>query len=473
MKKRICILLMICSMICGAMGCGSKASEEPKKDTEQAEETSAPEGKKTLTLAYIDGSGEEKAEDGWIWQMAMNTYEKWDKKDEVELELVPYIGTESDYFTKMALDLSDKSTAPDIFYEDSFRITVDSAAGYLAPLDEFLPKWDTWADGSMIEACKEAAAGMDGSIYGIPLATDSRGIWANKSILEQAGLSADWKPATWEELLEGCRQIKERCPDVIPLWYTCEENSEGTSMNTFEMVLYGTPDHLFDEETGKWNIRSQAMLDSLNFFKTTVKEGLTGSVSEITNTPNALNYAGEYMRSKKLAMVLTSTAVPNAFFQPGASFEWEGWDEELTLIPMPTQKGDLGGSVTMSGGYTWSVSQSCEEKELAFEFITAMMDNKEEIVSYMLKCGQLPTVDVSEAANYQELSGRPFAEQSMELLENAQYRPHHEKYSEISTYLSQMANSVVCGAEPEEALETYSQAVISIVGEEGTQSLAE
>ena len=127
----------------------------------------------------------------------------------------------------------------------------------------------------------------------------------------------------------------------------------------------------------------------------------------------------------------------------------------------------------MSGGYTWSVSQSCEEKELAFEFITAMMDNKEEIVSYMLKCGQLPTVDVSEAANYQELSGRPFAEQSMELLENAQYRPHHEKYSEISTYLSQMANSVVCGAEPEEALETYSQAVISIVGEEGTQSLAE
>lgn len=477
MKKRICMLLAICFAICGLMGCGTKAEEESKEETGKSEEASAPSedqsGKKKLTLAYIDGSGEEKVEDGWIYQMAMNTYEKWDKKDEVELELIPYIGTESDYFTKMALDLSDKSTAPDIFYEDSFRITVDSAAGYLAPLDEYLSGWDTWSDGSMIEACKEAAAGMGGSVYGVPLATDSRGIWANKTILEQAGLSADWKPATWEELLEGCRRIKANCPEVIPFWYTCEENSEGTSMNTFEMVLYGTTDHLLDEESGKWNIRSQAMLDSLKFFQTTVKEGLTGSVSEITNTPNALNYAGEYLRSGKLAMVLTSTAVPNAFFQPGASFEWEGWEETLALIPMPTQKGDLGGSVTMSGGYTWSVAQSCEEKELAFEFVAAMMDNREEVVTYMLRCGQLPTVDVSGAANYQEIAGRPFAEQSMELLENAQYRPHDEKYSEISTYLSQMANSVICGTEPEEALEVYSQAVISIVGEEQTVDLSE
>ena len=127
----------------------------------------------------------------------------------------------------------------------------------------------------------------------------------------------------------------------------------------------------------------------------------------------------------------------------------------------------------MSGGYTWSVAQSCEEKELAFEFVAAMMDNREEVVTYMLRCGQLPTVDVSGAANYQEIAGRPFAEQSMELLENAQYRPHDEKYSEISTYLSQMANSVICGTEPEEALEVYSQAVISIVGEEQTVDLSE
>lgn len=460
MKKRTCMVLIASLSVLGIGG-----------QVVSAEEASGE--KETLKLTYFDGSGEEQVENGWIYKWAMDTYEKWDKKEEVDLELVPYIGTESDYFTKMALELSDESTAPDIFYEDSFRVTVDAAANYLAPLDEYLTGWDTWTNGSMIEACKEAATGIDGQVYGVPLATDSRGIWANKTILEQAGLPSDWKPATWEELLEGCRAIKENCEGVIPFWYTCEETSEGTSMNTFEMVLYGTEDHLFDAESGKWNIRSNDMLESLEFFATTVNEGLTGNISEVTNTPNSLNYAGQYLRDGKLAMVLTSTAVPNAFYSEGASFEWEGWEDILTLIPMPTQNGDLGGSVTMSGGYVWSVASLCEEKELAFEFVSAMMDNKEQVVEYMLKCGQLPTVDVSEASNYAELSERPFSAEAIELLENAQYRPHNEKYSEVSTYLSQMANAVVCGTNPADALETYSQAVISIVGEENTRDLSE
>ena len=120
----------------------------------------------------------------------------------------------------------------------------------------------------------------------------------------------------------------------------------------------------------------------------------------------------------------------------------------------------------------WSVSSHSEEKELAFDFITAMMDNKEQVVTYMMECGQLPTIDVTDAANYADLSARPFMQEATELLQNAQYRPHNEKYSEVSTFLSQMVNSVVCGNDPAKALENYSQSVISIVGEENTQDLS-
>ncbi|MBU9747098.1 extracellular solute-binding protein [Lachnospiraceae bacterium ASD3451] len=478
MKKQICILLVICMTVLGISACG-KSDDGAVADTNTNSTTGAEQGsaseqsgdKKKITFAYLDASGEDAKEDGWIHKWAMDTYDKWDQKDQVELELIPYVGSEGDYFTKMALELSDKSTAPDIFYEDSFQVTADAAANYLAPLDEYLGSWESWSNGSVIDACKEAATGMDGKVYGIPLATDSRGIWANTAVLQQAGLSKDWKPATWAELLDGCRQIKEKCEGVVPFWYTCEETSEATSINTFEMVLYGTKDHLFDTETGKWNIRSKDMLSSLEFFQTTMKEELTGSASEVTNT-NSLNYAMEYLRDGKLGMVLTSTAVPNAFYSAGQSFEWADWEKTLSLIPMPTQNGDLGGSVTMSGGYAWSVSSHSEEKELAFDFITAMMDNKEQVVTYMMECGQLPTIDVSDAANYGDLSSRPFMQEATELLQNAQYRPHNEKYSEVSTFLSQMVNSVVCGNDPAEALENYSQSVISIVGEENTQDLS-
>lgn len=474
MKKILAMLLCLCMILAVVAGCAAQktepAAEQQGETAQPSAEPAATGEKQTLTFTYLDQSGAENVEDGWIYRWAMDTYEKWDKKDSVELELVPYVGAEGDYFTKMSLELGDESTAPDIFYEDSFQMTADAAAGYLAPLDDYAAGWETWNNGSMIEATKGAVTGMDGKTYGVPLSTDSRGIWVNKDILVQAGLDADWQPATWAELLDGCRAIKEACPDVIPFWYTCEETSEGTSMNTFEMVLYGTDDHMYDEAAQKWNIRSSDMLDALKFFQTTVDEGLTGSVSEITSS-NALNYAGQYMMEGKLAMFLTSTAIGNAFFAEGAAFEWDGWENTLNLISMPTRDGDKSG-VTMSGGYVWSVSQYAEDKAVAFDFIAAMMDNVEQVAQYMITTGQLPTVDISAAESYAKFSERPFAVTSAKFLESAQYRPHSDKYSEVSTYLSQMANSVVCGTSPEDALETYTQNVIRIVGEENTQDLS-
>lgn len=466
MKKVFAVMLSACLLASALSGCGSQEST-----AETNQETTTGE-KEVLTLAYLDQSGAETTEEGWIYKWAMDTYEKWDKKDEVELELVPYVGAEGDYFVKMSLELSDEGTAPDIFYEDAFLMTADAAAGYLAPLDEYLQTWDTWANGGVLESTKNAATGMDGKTYGVPLATDSRGIWVNKSVMEAAGLPADWQPTSWEELLDGCRQIKANCPDVIPFWYTCEENSEATSLNTFEMVLFGTEDHLYDAETQKWNIRSQDMLDALKFFQTTVEEGLTGPVSEITST-NALDYAGQYLKDGKLAMFLTSTAIGNAFYAEGGSFAWENWDQQVDLISMPTKDGSQGDSITMSGGgYMWSVSQYAEDKALAVDFIAAMMDNVDQVATYLNICGQLPTVDISGAASYEEFASRPFAEKAATFLENAQYRPHNDKYSEVSSYVSQMVNSVVCGTDPEEALETYAQNVIRVVGEENTQDLS-
>ena len=53
-----------------------------------------------------------------------------DGMDEQGFDVIPYVGSEGDYFTKMALELSDKSTAPDIFYEDSFQVTADAAIAW-------------------------------------------------------------------------------------------------------------------------------------------------------------------------------------------------------------------------------------------------------------------------------------------------------------------------------------------------------
>ncbi len=42
------------------------------------------------------------------------------KKDEVELDFQPITASEGDYFTKIALQLGDSSTCPDLVCEDTF-----------------------------------------------------------------------------------------------------------------------------------------------------------------------------------------------------------------------------------------------------------------------------------------------------------------------------------------------------------------
>ena len=48
------------------------------------------------------------------------------------VELVPIEAQENDYATKLALMNKSAATAPDVMYEDTFRVQSDAEAGYLA-----------------------------------------------------------------------------------------------------------------------------------------------------------------------------------------------------------------------------------------------------------------------------------------------------------------------------------------------------
>lgn len=56
----------------------------------------------------------------------------------------------------------------------------------------------------------------DGKIYGIPIDTDTRGLWYNKDVLQKAGVKVPWEPKNWDEVLDAARKIKTSQPDVLP-----------------------------------------------------------------------------------------------------------------------------------------------------------------------------------------------------------------------------------------------------------------
>ena len=75
----------------------------------------------------------------------------------MKVEFVPIAAQNDDYFTKLALMNRSAATAPDVMYEDTFKVKSDAAAGYLLPLDEYTDAWEDW--DAFYDNAKEAGVG--------------------------------------------------------------------------------------------------------------------------------------------------------------------------------------------------------------------------------------------------------------------------------------------------------------------------
>ena len=380
----------------------------------------------------------------------------------VTIELVPIAAQETDYFTKLALMNGSADTAPDVIYEDTFQVRPDAAAEFLLPLDDYLAEWADWEQ--FPEGIREAGKGDDGSIYGVSMGTDTRGIYFNKEIFAQAGLPEDWQPESWDDLLEAARAVKEAVPDVVPLnIYASKAQGEAASMQGFEMLLYGTEDTLYDAEEGKWIVGSDGFKDALTFLKTIHDEGLAPSLEDSldTNLPNRVS--GELLPEGKLAIAVDGSWVPGGWM--AGDNAWPEWEEVMGMAAMPTQNGQEPGVTSMSGGWLLSVGAKSKAPQTAFDFIAFTLD-EDGSFKYDTENSQIAArSDV--AANPEYVSFNPSFEFFSSLVPNTNFRPATPDYAQISNNLQVAAESVITGqATPEQAAATYDEAVTRVVGDD-------
>lgn len=422
---------------------------EPGKDGETA--------KKIITVTFRDdGIGENGAFYKWLKEVSASYPDK-----SVEIKPTPIQASEGDYFAKVALALKSKDTAPDIVTEDTFILNSDASAGYLEPLDDKLAGWEDWGNGSFIEAMKKGVTASDGKVYGVPYNTDSRGLWYNKDIFKQAGLPEDWQPKNWEEVLSTARTIKEKAPDVVPIWMNMgKATGEATSMQTYEMLLYGTGERLYDDASGKWITKSQGILDALTFVETVNKEKLGPPLSKVLNGQAGNTASREYLPQGKLAISLDGSWITGNYMESGAA-PWPEYKDVLGFAPMPTSQGQAPGSITLAGGWALSIPSNSKNKDEAWEFIKYAL-NKENTQKLVMSSGNITVrADVAKDPEYTKM---PFNEIATEYLQNAEFRPAQEKYPEVSTQIQTMVESVATGTSPADAMNKYAQDVTRIVG---------
>ena len=378
-----------------------------------------------------------------------------------QVELLPIEAAENDYYTKLSLMNRSPKSAPDVMYEDTFLINTDIAAGFLAPIDDYLKDWPDWAQ--FTDAAKAAAKAQDGKTYGVPMGTDTRALWYDKTLFAKAGIPVPWEPKNWTDVLTAARTIKQKVPGVIPLnVYSGKGAGEGATMQGLEMLLYGTRNTLYDDASKKWVVSSPGFTDSLNFIKTIFDEKLAPDPQDALDPNWGTRVTTELMPQSKLAINLDGSWQTGTWIETGSK-PWPQWNDTLGQAAMPTQNGEAPGKISMSGGWVLSVGAHAGDKKAAFDLVATML-NKDNTLAYDIAAGQIAErKDVATDPAY--LNSNPTLKFFTDLVQVTKFRPAYPEYPQVSNAIQVAMEAVMTGqAAPDAAAKTFAEQVKAAVG---------
>jgi multiple sugar transport system substrate-binding protein len=419
--------------------------------------TSGGNGPITLTVAFQQ-FGPPPYQDQIWWTKAKQQIEA--ANPNIKIKLLPIVADEGTYYTKLDLMMR-SNNPPDIVREDSYQISSDVTAGYLAPLDDYLNSWpeykQQWFDSM------QKITTFNGHNYGVMNGTDVRLIWYNKDIFKKAGLPTNWQPNNWADILTAARTIKAKVPNVIPMnLYSGVPMDEASSMQGFEMLLYGTKNTLYNYNTGKWVVSSKGFQDSLDFVKQVYDpKNLLGPTNDIALSTTAGNTVSQQLLPQgKLGIDIDGSWLPGSWVT-GGSTPWPQWQQTMGTAKMPTQFGDAPKYVTLSGGWADSITAHSQHQKEAFEALKVAY-SKDLLASYDVAAAQItPRKDVVDVPAYKNV---PLSSFFTDLVGFTQFRPAFPAYPKLSVQIDRAMQQVMQGQSSADAMSAYQQVATSIAG---------
>jgi multiple sugar transport system substrate-binding protein len=413
----------------------------------------------TVTVAFYENGSPANYYDLKWWNAIIPSIEKANPGIIVKPE--PIVSTEGDYYTKIDLMMRSASTAPDLVKEDSFLIGSDATAGYLLPLNMYLATWpeykQQWFPGM------QSITTFNGQNYGAMLGTDVRIIWYNKQIFAKAGLPTNWQPKTWADIFAAANTIKAKVPNVFPMnLYSGIPADEISTINGFEMLLYGTKDPLYDYKTNKWIASSPGFLNSLNFVQKVYDSShLLGPTPDIALSGTALSIVtNQLLPQGKLGIDIDGSWLPQSWVPTGAA-PWPQWQSVLGEAKMPTEFGQAPGYVTLSGGWAEAISSKSAHPDAAFKVLQAATSQANLAKFDVVDAQIAPRADVTKVSDYAKIPLNSFF---TNLLAFTQFRPAFSTYPKVSTQIQSAMELVMNGTSPKDAMAGYAAAVTGIAG---------
>ena len=456
------IIAIMTGLALVATGCLGQSDEEPSDTQRGAEATEV-----TLTIAANAVSGGKNAEEAdWIENYVIPTFVEQQQADgvDVTVEFQSSGVDDEDYKSKIALDLRTGSGA-DIVSLDGIWVGEFAEAGYILPLTEVVgdsvEDWDGW---EQIPDAVQANMAFNDERYGVPAGSDGRVLFFNKDLFAQAGLPADWQPASWEEILDAGRAL-QGISGVTPIQLNAgTAMGEATTMQGVLPLLVGTGQRIYDEDAGTWQGNTQNVRDVLTFYQRVYGEGLGDPTLQQEAQGRDKSFAE--FAAGTIGILMEGDYFWRSVIEPTAGVAPMPTRDEVvgyTKLPAMTPGSGLDGQdfVSMSGGGGRVLNPATEFPQQAWELLTFM--NSAEATTELVAGGARLTQ--REDVNDEILADDPMLSFiAEEVVPLSAYRPGLAVYPQISVALQQATLDVVTGMPPDEAAAKYQEAVEVALG---------
>lgn len=238
-------------------------------------------------------------------------------------------------------------------FDDDYQRVVEQDGKYLVDVTEMgsAVDYESHVMPVLLETAKEWG---DGKLLTMPYQPYTTGVWYNKTLWEEAGLTDEDVPETWEDFLATCAKIKE---DGQFAAMTCDADFVNL-LYGFQLARYIGQDAVVDLINNCTWADSAEALKAAEDIQSLFSEGYMSEYSPATY-PDGQSEVG-YGES---IMVLQASWVPNEIITA------TGADNEWGFFPWPTVEGGVDGTeASMVGGQGFGIVAASDMQQEAFDF---------------------------------------------------------------------------------------------------------
>ncbi|WP_026328373.1 extracellular solute-binding protein [Streptomyces sulphureus] len=437
----------------GLTGCGTPL--DPRRDA----------GGIALTVAVNAISGGKNSEEAeWIEEWVIPRFVRAQRARgvDVRVDFAPSGVDDEQYKTKLALDLKARA-APDVMALDGIWLGEFAEAEYIRPLRDVVGgDFTEWPGWRQIDRRVQALARFEGRLYGIPAGTDARLLFYHKPLFRRAGLPEEWKPRSWEEILDAARRLK-RLPGVVPLQINAgTPMGEATTMQGVLPLLTGAGGAVAKGD--RWYGDTPALRAVLDFYRRVYRGGLGDpklqqeakgrdkSFAAFADGRLGILAEGDYFWRDVVAPKTGTSAMPHRDREVG-----------YTLFPARTPGEALGGRdhVSLSGGGVHVLNPHTRHPQQAFELLTALHSAAALRAQLDGTAKITERDDVNAAVLDRDPMLRFAADDAMAV---TVFRPPLAAYTEVSSALQEATAQVVSGTAPKRAAAAYGRRLQEVLG---------